>query len=71
MVNQNLNRVELSCNVDNAMSNSVAENFGIREVTSEFINDASRKFIVNGKPIMLRGGAWSPDIFQRHSAQRQ
>ncbi len=68
---QNLNRVELSCNVDNAMSNSVAENFGIREVTSELINNASRKFIVNGKPIMLRGGAWSPDIFQRHSAQRQ
>jgi exo-1,4-beta-D-glucosaminidase len=24
-------------------------------------------FIVNGKPIMLRGAAWSPDIFQRRS----
>jgi exo-1,4-beta-D-glucosaminidase len=68
---QNLNRVELSCEVDNTTSNSVAENFGIREMTSEFINDDSRKFIVNGKPIMLRGAAWSPDIFQRHSALRQ
>jgi exo-1,4-beta-D-glucosaminidase len=26
---------------------------------------------VNGKPIMLRGAAWSPDIFQRHSAERE
>jgi len=69
--NPDLNRIELSCIVDNTTSNSIAENFGIREITSEFINDASRKFIVNGKPIMLRGAAWSPDIFQRHSAQRQ
>jgi exo-1,4-beta-D-glucosaminidase len=68
---QQLNRVELSCVVDNTTSNSVAENFGIREITSTFINDASREFIVNGKPIMLRGAAWSPDIFQRHSALRQ
>jgi exo-1,4-beta-D-glucosaminidase len=65
-----LNRIELSCVVDNTTSNSIAENFGIREITSEFINDASRKFIVNGKPIMLRGAAWSPDIFQRHSCRQ-
>ncbi|MEO8711717.1 MAG: glycoside hydrolase family 2 protein, partial [Parafilimonas sp.] len=68
---QNLNRIELSCVVDNTNSNSIAENFGIREITSTLINDDSREFIVNGKPIMLRGAAWSPDIFQRHSAQRQ
>jgi exo-1,4-beta-D-glucosaminidase len=65
-----LNRIELSCVVDNAMSNSIAENFGIREMTSTFINDASREFMVNGKPILLRGAAWSPDIFQRHSLVR-
>ena len=46
---QNLNRIELSCNVDNATSNSIAENFGIREITSALINNASREFIVNGK----------------------
>ncbi len=68
---QNLNQIELSCVVDDSISNSVAENFGIREITSKFINNASREFIINGKQIMLRGAAWSPDIFQRHSAQRQ
>jgi exo-1,4-beta-D-glucosaminidase len=65
-----LNRMEISCDVNNEASNSIAENFGIREVTSEFINDQSRVFIVNGKRIMLRGAAWSPDIFQRHSLLR-
>ena len=66
-----LNRIELSAVNNGKISNSISEQFGIREITSEFINDASRKFIVNGKPIMLRGAAWSPDIFQRHSIKRE
>ena len=53
------------------MSNAVAENFGIREITSTLINNNSREFFINGKPIMLRGAAWSPDIFQRRSLERQ
>ncbi len=68
--NPDLNRIEISCDVNNEASNSIAENFGIREITSAFINDQSRVFIVNGKRIMLRGAAWSPDIFQRHSLLR-
>ncbi|MBV9961219.1 MAG: hypothetical protein JO072_03135 [Parafilimonas sp.] len=65
-----LNRIKLSSVVDDKTSNSIAENFGIREVASKLINNQSREFIINGKPIMLRGGAWSPDIFQRHSLKR-
>ena len=68
---QNLNRIELSCSVNNSTSNLISENFGIREISSTLINKASREFFVNGKAIMLRGAAWSPDIFQRHSAERQ
>ncbi|TMI77097.1 MAG: glycosyl hydrolase family 2, partial [Bacteroidetes bacterium] len=66
-----LNRIEISAVNNGKVSNAVSEDFGIRQVTSEFINDQSRKFIINGKPIMLRGAAWSPDIFQRHSVQRE
>ena len=66
-----LNRIELSVLHDNAASNTIADNFGIRQITSKLINDHSREFIVNGKPIMLRGAAWSPDIFQRRSPERQ
>jgi exo-1,4-beta-D-glucosaminidase len=65
-----LNRIEISCHVNHEHSNSIEENFGIREITSAFINNRARVFIVNGKRILLRGAAWSPDIFQRHSLLR-
>jgi len=68
---QDLNRIQLSVVRGNVVSNTIAENFGIRQITSKLIDDHSREFIVNGKPIMLRGAAWSPDIFQRRSAKRQ
>jgi exo-1,4-beta-D-glucosaminidase len=67
---QNLNRIEIALTRDGSVSNSISENFGIREITSKLINNESREFIINGKPIMLRGAAWSPDIFQRHSKER-
>lgn len=66
-----LNRIELSVLRDNVTSNIIGENFGIRQITSKLIDNKSREFIVNGKPIMLRGAAWSPDIFQRRSTERQ
>ena len=67
-----LNRIELSLITDNQLSNELAENFGIRQVSSVMIDsNKARKFIINGKPIMLRGAAWSPDIFQRRSTERQ
>ncbi|MGN6641017.1 MAG: glycoside hydrolase family 2 protein, partial [Mucilaginibacter sp.] len=66
-----LNRLELSIERGSTVSNTIAENFGIRQITSKLIDDKSREFIVNGKPIMLRGAAWSPDIFQRRSPERQ
>ena len=66
-----LNRIEISVIRDGKLSNMISEHFGIRQITSNLINNASREFIVNGKPIMLRGAAWSPDIFQRHSKKRQ
>ncbi|HTE01082.1 MAG TPA: glycoside hydrolase family 2 TIM barrel-domain containing protein [Mucilaginibacter sp.] len=68
---QDLNRIELSVLRGSAASNTIAENFGIRQITSKLIDNHSREFIVNGKPIMIRGAAWSPDIFQRRSTERQ
>jgi exo-1,4-beta-D-glucosaminidase len=67
----NLNHIELVAEHNQKISNTVAEHFGIRQMTSSFITDKAREFIVNGKPILLRGAAWSPDIFQRRSTKRQ
>ncbi|HEY4155770.1 MAG TPA: glycoside hydrolase family 2 TIM barrel-domain containing protein, partial [Puia sp.] len=66
-----LNTIKLEVIRNGKSGNFVAERFGIREVSSEMIDSTARKFIINGKPILLRGAAWSPDIFQRRSAERQ
>lgn len=66
-----LNRIAFSVEMEHVVSNTISENFGIRQITSKLINNKSREFIVNGKPVMLRGAAWSPDIFQRRSEDRQ
>ena len=67
-----LNRINLSLIADGKLSNELSEDFGIREITSVlFNNNKSREFVINGKPIMLRGAAWSPDIFERRSKERE
>jgi len=66
-----LNHLELSVAHGSIVSNAFAGNFGIRQISSELIDDKSRVFIVNGKRIVIRGAAWSPDIFQRRSRERQ
>lgn len=68
---QNMNNIELWVEYDNKTSDKLSEKFGIRQITSELINANSRVFMVNGKRIMLRGAAWSPDIFLRRSPENQ
>ena len=65
------NHLELEAVHDGTVSNTITDNFGIRQITSQLIDDKSRVFIVNGKRIVIRGAAWSPDIFQRRSPGRQ
>lgn len=66
-----LNHLEIEAIHESTISNTISENFGIREMSSTLINDKSRVFIVNGKRIVIRGAAWAPDIFQRRSPKRQ
>jgi exo-1,4-beta-D-glucosaminidase len=66
-----LNHLELEAIHESTVSNTLNENFGIRQITSQLIDNKSRVFIVNGKRIVIRGAAWSPDIFQRRSPRRQ
>jgi exo-1,4-beta-D-glucosaminidase len=54
--------------------NSTAETFGIRTVTSSLIGSnaiepsGARAFKINGVPIVIRGGGWSPNLFLHYSA---
>jgi len=66
-----LNHIKVSVYQNGKRCSEVSDEFGIRQITSKLIDNQSRMFFVNGKKIMLRGAAWSPDIFQRRSAERQ
>ncbi len=54
--------------------NSTSETFGIRTVTSSLVGSNSiepsgaRAFKINGVPIVIRGGGWSPNLFLHYSA---
>jgi exo-1,4-beta-D-glucosaminidase len=43
---------------------------GLREITSELTASNARLFRVNGKPILIRGGGWAPDMMLRSSPER-
>jgi exo-1,4-beta-D-glucosaminidase len=44
--------------------------FGIREVTSELTRKGHRLFKINGRPILIRGAAWAPDMFLRPMSKK-
>jgi exo-1,4-beta-D-glucosaminidase len=54
--------------------NSTSETFGIRTVTSYLTGSnaiepsGARAFKINGVPIVIRGGGWSPNLFLHYSA---
>lgn len=76
-----LNDLTLSViTINGSLSSRLSTRFGIRTIASKLISsapdsvadgDSARLFIVNGRKILIRGAAWSPDIFQRRSASRQ
>jgi exo-1,4-beta-D-glucosaminidase len=57
--------------VDGEPSDESAVRFGIREVTSVLTPQTYRLFKVNGKPILIRGGAWDHDMLLRPMTHEQ
>jgi exo-1,4-beta-D-glucosaminidase len=68
---QNLYDLDLKVTINGVTSDEDAMQVGIREVTSELNSKGYRVFKINGKPILVRGGGWAPDIFLRPSAERE
>lgn len=65
-----LYQLELTAAVDGATSDRAATNFGIRSVSSHLTRQGYRQFVVNGKPLLIRGGGWAPDMFLRDDPSR-
>ncbi len=63
-----LYHARVSVIVGGKLSESQDVTFGIRQVTSE-MNNQHTLFKINGKPILIRGGGWAPDMLLRSSPQ--
>lgn len=68
---QNLYTLELKFISSNKVSHQIATKFGVREISSDQNTpDNSRRFIVNGHPVFIRGTNWIPEAMLRNSEKR-
>ena len=52
-------------------SDTAAISFGIVQFDSEFTPEGARLFKVNGKPVLIRGAGWTPDMMLRVDEARR
>ncbi len=62
---QPLYDLDLSASVAGATTDTALERFGVRSVTATLDTSGHRAYRVNGRPILIKGGGWSPDLFLR------
>jgi len=62
--------LQLEAAVDGATSDRASATFGIRSVRSRLTTQGYRQFLVNGKPVLIRGAGWAPDMFLRDDPER-
>jgi len=70
MGSPHLERVTVSFSKQGQVTDEQSADFGIREITSELTTNGSRLFRINGKPILIRGGGWTPDMLLRSDEKR-
>lgn len=69
MGGQPLYDLDLSANVGGTASDTSHESFGVREVKSTVNSAGGRAYTINGRPLLIKGGGYSPDLFLRWNAQ--
>jgi exo-1,4-beta-D-glucosaminidase len=52
------------------VSDSIKITFGIRDIKAVINEYGVRQFIVNGKKLLIRGAAWTPDLMLRQSKRQ-
>ncbi|WP_053709409.1 glycoside hydrolase family 2 protein [Streptomyces sp. NRRL B-3648] len=68
MGGQPLYGLGLTATVAGTVSDTAHETFGIRDVRAPLNHDGARQYRVNGRPLLIKGGGWSPDAFLRWDA---
>jgi exo-1,4-beta-D-glucosaminidase len=66
-----LEKLTVSFLVGGQLSDQQSVRFGFREMSSELTAiNGGRMFRVNGKPLLIRGGAWTQDVLLRQDDKR-
>ncbi|GII21579.1 glycoside hydrolase family 2 protein [Planosporangium mesophilum] len=65
MGGQPLYDLRLTASVHGRTSDTAGERFGIRDVRAPLNADGGREYQINGRPLLVKGGGWSPDLFLR------
>ncbi|MFD9355092.1 exo-beta-D-glucosaminidase [Streptomyces sp. NPDC060031] len=65
MGGQPMYRLDLTATVNGAPSDTAHASFGIRDVRAPLNADDARQYRINGRPLLIKGGGWSPDEFLR------
>jgi len=65
-----LYQLEMNATVDGAVSDETSATFGIRSVSSHLTKQGYIQFVINGRPVLIRGAGWAPDMFLRDDAKR-
>jgi exo-1,4-beta-D-glucosaminidase len=65
-----LYQLEMTVVVDDAISDKAGATFGIRSVSSHLTPQGYLQFVINGKPVLIRGAGWAPDLFLRDDPKR-
>jgi exo-1,4-beta-D-glucosaminidase len=66
---QPLSALDVSVSVGGAVSDLAHQSFGIRDVKAPLNGDGARAYRINGRPLLIRGAGWSPDLFLRWDAR--
>ncbi len=62
--------LQMAASVSDAISDRASATFGIRSVRSHLTPQGYYQFIINGKPLLIRGAGWAPDMFLRDDPKR-
>ncbi|MGP9017146.1 glycoside hydrolase family 2 protein [Streptomyces sp. BR1] len=65
MGDQALYDLNLTASVSGTASDTAHETFGIRDVKAPLNADGARQYSINGRPLLIKGGGWSPDEYLR------
>jgi exo-1,4-beta-D-glucosaminidase len=65
-----LHRLRLRFLQDGRVSDTAAQQFGMDEITSKLNRWGGEQFSVNGKPVYVRGGGWTPDMLLKYQPKK-